>query len=110
MATALSDLFRRGWPHDESCQCVPCLRAAYKQADDKARACARRYISLRNEAVLPDEIARARTDWTQSRQELVLADHAFRAAEDRDRLAGKALLAAQATAWNPPAWNPREGL
>lgn len=105
---ALSDLFRAGWPHDETCQCVPCLRRGYEAARSKAIGCARRYISLRNEGELPDEMTRARTEWTQAGQELILAEHAYRAAEDRDHLAEKALRRAQAE--SPAAWNPREGL
>lgn len=104
----LSDLFRAGWPHDETCQCVPCLRRAYESARSKAVACARRYIALRGDADLPDEMTRARAQWTQAGQELILADHVYRAAEDRDRLAEKALLSARAM--DPAAWNPREGL
>lgn len=104
----LSDLFRQGWPHDETCQCVPCLRRIYEAAKSKHVACARRYISLRNDAGMPDEMTRARTQWTQAGQELVLADHAYRAAEDRDLLAEKALRRVQAEA--PQPWNPRDGL
>jgi hypothetical protein len=104
----LSELFRAGWPHDGTCQCVPCLRAACSAARSKAIACGRRYIALRTEAEMPDEMTRARTQWTQASQELVLADHAFRAAEDRDRLAEKALRRAQAE--TPQPWNPQEGL
>ena len=104
----LSDLFRAGWPHDSTCQCVPCLRDAYSTALSKAVACGRRYLGLRGEPQLADEMARARTEWTQARQEAVLADHAFRAAEDRDRLAEVALRNAQAG--TPTPWNPQEGL
>ncbi len=104
----LSDLFRAGWPHDETCQCVPCLKRAYEAARSKAVACARRYIALRNEGELPDEMTRARTQWTQAGQEFILADHAYRAAEDRDLLAEKALRKLQAE--TPPAWNPGAGL
>lgn len=105
---AISELFRRGWQHDDTCQCVPCLRGAYEAARSKAIACARRYIGLRRDAELPDEMTRARFQWTQAGQELVLADHAYRAAEDRDKLAEIALRRAQAE--TPVAWNPREGL
>lgn len=104
----LSDLFRAGWPHDASCQCVPCLRSAYELALAKATACARRYLGLRDEPRLADEMARARTQWTEARQETVLAEHAYRAAEDRDRLAAIALRNAQAE--TPAAWNPEDGL
>jgi hypothetical protein len=104
----LSDLFRSGWPHDETCQCVPCLKRAYDAARAKAIACAKRYIGLRNEAELPDEMARARSQWTAASQEFVLADHAYRAAEDRDLLAEKALRNAQAE--TPGTWDPKEGL
>ena len=104
----LSDLFRTGWPHDETCQCVPCLRRVYEAARSKAVACARRYIALRNEAEMPDEMTRARSQWTQAGQELVLAEHAYRAAEDRDKLAALALRRAQAEA--PGTWDPEEGL
>jgi hypothetical protein len=104
----LSDLFRAGWPHDETCQCVPCLKTAYGAALTKAVACGRRYLGLRDEPRLADEMARARSQWTAARQETVLADHAFRAAEDRDRLAEIALRNAQAE--TPQAWNLGEGL
>lgn len=103
---AISELFRAGWPHDASCQCVPCLKEAYVTALAKAVACAKRYMSLRGEPSLADETARARTEWTQARQETVLADHAYRAAEDRDRLAEIALRDAQAAQWNPLGWSP----
>jgi hypothetical protein len=110
---AISDLFRQGWPHDATCQCVPCLRRAYEAARSKAIACAQRYIQLRRDAELPDEMTRARTEWTAASQEFVLADHCYRAAEDRDKLAEIALRRAQAEtpgAWNPPGWKPEEGL
>ncbi len=105
---ALSDLFRQGWPHDASCQCVPCLQRAYQAARSKAIACAKRYIALRNDGEMADEMTRARTEWTGACQELVIAEHAYRAAEDRDLLAEKALRRAQAEA--PQPWNPQEGL
>jgi len=104
----LNELFRAGWPHDETCQCVPCLKSAYESALTKAVACVRRYRSLREEPSLADEAARARTEWTSARQEAVLAEHAYRAAEDRDYLAGLALRKAQAE--TPGTWNPKEGL
>lgn len=104
MMPAISELFRQGWPHDESCQCVPCLKRAYDAARAKAIGCARRYIALRNEAELPDEMTRARTEWTQAGQELILADHAYRAAEDRDHLAEIALRNLRAE--DPAPWNP----
>ena len=104
----LSDLFRAGWAHDAGCQCVPCLKSAYRAALGKAIACGRLYKSLRDDPTMPDALARARTEWTQARQETVLADHALRAAEDRDHLAEVALRNAQAA--SPAAWNPREGL
>jgi len=104
---AISDLFRAGWAHDAGCQCVPCLQSAFRVALEKAIACGRLYKGLRDEATMPDAMNRARTEWTQARQETVLADHALRAAEDRDRLAEMALRNAQAA--TPAAWNPREG-
>lgn len=105
---AISELFRQGWPHDETCQCVPCLRRAYEAARSKAIACARRYIGLRRDAELPDEMTRARVEWTQAGQELVLVEHAYRAAEDRDKLAELALRRVQAE--SPAAWNPQASL
>jgi hypothetical protein len=105
---AISDLFRQGWPHDGGCQCVPCLTEAYASALAKAVACGRRYKSLREDPSMADEMARARTEWTSARQETVLADHAYRAAEDRDYLADAALKRLQAE--TPAAWSPGAGL
>jgi hypothetical protein len=104
----ISELFRQGWPHDAGCQCVPCLKEAYGAALTKAVACCKRYKSLREDPAMADETARARTEWTGARQETVLAEHAFRAAEDRDRLAEIALRNLQAEA--PATWNPEDGL
>lgn len=104
----LNDLFRAGWPHDSTCQCVPCLRTAYSDALAKAVACGKRYKGLRDEPRMADEMTRARTQWTEARSETVLAEHAYRAAEDRDYLAEVALRNAQAE--TPGAWNPTEGL
>ena len=105
---AISDLFRQGWPHDASCQCVSCLKEAYASALTKAVACGRRYKSLREDPSMANEMARARTEWTSARQETVLADHAFRAAEDRDYLADAALKRLQAE--TPAAWTSEAGL
>lgn len=101
---AVSEIFRQGWPHDETCQCVPCLKRAYDAARGKAVACARRYIGLRNDAEMPDEMTRARAEWFQASQEFTLADYAYRAAEDRDLLAEKALRRLKAE--TPAHWNP----
>lgn len=97
----MHELLRSGWAHDDGCQCVPCLKTVYTDATAKAMACGRAYIALRQERATPQELNRARTEWTQARQETILADHALRAAEDRDRFADKVDRVDAAMQWRP---------
>jgi hypothetical protein len=95
------EVLRPTWAHDEGCLCVPCLKAVYAETLARAMACGRAYIALRGGFARPDELSRARNEWTQARQENILADHALRTAEDRDRFAGSADKADAALQWHP---------
>ena len=95
------ELLRPTWAHDDGCQCVPCLKAVYADTLAKATACVRAYAELRGGPARPHELNRARNEWTQARQETILAEHALRTAEDRDRFAGSADKADAALQWHP---------
>lgn len=97
----MHELLRSGWVHDDGCQCVPCLKTVYVTANEKAVGCLRAYVALREEAARPQEMNRARAEWTQARQEVILADHALRTAEDRDRLAEISAKGDMTLQWHP---------
>ena len=99
--TSLPDLFGPRFDHSPGCQCLPCLRRAYQDARTKVITCTTVYRAMRERTDQPREMSRTRQQWTTARQELVLAEHALRTAEDGQRAADKRDADVDALAWNP---------
>lgn len=87
--------------HGPGCQCLRCLASGYGSATAKVNACTTRYHAIRRTSTSPEAVARARTQWTEARRELVLAEHALRTAEDDARFEKLRNAEIDALRWNP---------
>ena len=89
--------------HGPGCQCLRCLGDAFKAAGAKVTAYTSRYAAIRTSSTDPEVIARARMQWTESRQELAVAEHALCTAEDDARAEKRRSTEAGGLRWNPEA-------
>ena len=89
--------------HDLGCQCLRCLTEAYTSAKVRVAETTRRYHDIRTTAARPAAISQARQQWTEARQELVLAEHGLRTAEDEACIEARDNRRVDAMRWNPGA-------
>ena len=92
-----------GLAHDLGCQCLRCLTEAYTSAKVRVGETTRRYHDIRTTNARPDVISQARQQWTEARQELILAEHGLRTAEDEARIEARENHRVDALRWNPGA-------
>jgi hypothetical protein len=97
----MSNVVPLGITHDPGCSCRRCLNEAYRSADTRAVEAARRYKSIRTTGARATEISRARQQWAEARQVLVLAEYALRAAEDEAYIEERENRRTDALRWNP---------
>jgi hypothetical protein len=97
----MSNVIPLGITHDPGCRCPRCLNEAYASAKVQVTECSRRYGDIRVKPVNPAEISRARQQWTESRQVLIMTEHDLRAAEDEARIELRKNQRVDALRWNP---------
>jgi hypothetical protein len=97
----MSNVVPLGITHDPGCRCRRCLNAAYHSAKVEVTEAMTRYQSIRTSAARPDQISRARQQWTEARQALIFAEHDLRAAEDEERVEQRENRRIDALRWNP---------
>ncbi len=97
----MSNVIPLGITHADDCKCRRCLNAAYQAAKVTVSETTTRYQSIRTSSANAVSISRARQQWAEARQVLVLAEHALRTAEDEDRIEQRENRRVDAMQWNP---------
>jgi len=97
----MTDAIPLGITHEPGCNCLRCLAEAYRSANATAIATARNYMDVRTGDADPARISRARQQWAEARQALVLAEYALRAAEDEAYIEARQNRRTDALRWNP---------
>lgn len=97
----MSNVIPLGVTHDPGCNCRRCLNAAYVSAKTRVADTTSRYQATRTAGAPAALISQARQRWTEARQELILAEHALRTAEDDARIEARENRRADALRWNP---------
>ena len=90
-----------GLAHDIGCRCRRCLTEAYTSAKVRVTETTRRYHDIRTTSARPDVISQARQQWTEARQELILAEHDLRTAEDEAHIQARENRRTDALRWRP---------
>lgn len=97
----MSNVVPLGISHDPGCNCRRCLNEAYRSAKVEVDETMARYRSIRTSNASATSISAARQRWTESRQVLVLADHALRTAEDEAFIEERDNRRTDGLRWNP---------
>jgi hypothetical protein len=97
----MSNVIPLGITHDPGCTCRRCLNEAYRTAKAEVTEAMTRYQSIRTSNARPEAISRARQRWTETRQFLILAEHALRAAEDEERIEQRENQRVDGLRWKP---------
>ena len=97
----MTNVIPLGITHEPGCNCRRCLNEACRTADAGVIEAARRYKSIRTSNASGTSIGRARQQWAEARQVLVLAEYALRQAEDEAFIEERENRRTDALRWNP---------